>query len=251
MSEKEAEIWKDIPDYEGYYQASNLGRIRSLDRTVPTISGQERLYKEKIKKCTVSNKGYKQYSLNINGAHRTFQGSQLVAMAFLGHKPNGMDLVVDHINGDRSDNRVENLRIVTNRANISTCFRSNEDSLSSEYVGVTWHKSKSKWMARIYHARVHTHLGYHDTEIEASNAYQLALSKIKDGSFNPNDYKPTWTSEYKGIYFCKGNNKWRTQITINGKRKHIGLFKTELEAHNAYQNALKDIIAQTTLANSK
>ena len=250
MSEKEVEIWKDIPEYEGYYQASNLGRIRSLDRTVLTINGQERFYKGGVMNGSV-NKGYKTYSLSINGVYRTFQGSQLVAMSFLGHKPNGYKLVVDHINGNKSDDRVENLRLANHRANTSSCFRSDKDSFSSEYVGVNWNKKSSKWKAQIWHNGVSTFLGYYDTEIEASTAYQSALSKINDGSFNHNDYRPIFTSEYKGVTFQKATNKWHARITINGKSKHIGYFRTELEAHNAYQNILKDIITQKILANQK
>ena len=250
MSEKEVEIWKDIPEYEGYYQASNLGRIRSLDRTVVFSDGRKRFCKGRVMKGGV-NKGYRLTTLCINGIGRSFMFSQLVAMTFLGHEPNGQTLVVDHINGDKSDNRVENLRIVTQRANISSCFRSNKDSFSSECAGIYWNEEKSKWQSQIQHKGVKTYLGLYNTEVEASNAYQSALSKIKDGSFNPNDYKPKWTSEYKGVSFYKRYNKWQARIRINGKQKHIGLFKTELEAHNAYQNTLKDIITQTTPANSK
>lgn len=238
MIEKEKEIWKDIPGYEGYYQASNLGRVRSLDRTVTFSNGYDRFYKGGVMNGSV-NKGYRQYSLNINGVNRTFQCSQLVAMAFLGHVPNGYDSVVDHINGITDDDRLENLRIVTQRENSSTCFRSDKKSLSSKYVGVSFFKKQEKWAAQIYYKDKNVVLGYFKTELEASNAYQLALSKVKDGSFNHNDYKPKWTSEYKGVFFHKASNKWRAQITINGKRKHIGSFHTELEAHNAYQKALK------------
>ena len=250
MSEKEVEIWKDIPEYEGYYQASNLGRIRSLDRTVVFSDGRKRFYRGGVMDGSV-NRGYRQTTLSGDGIGRTLMFSQIIAMTFLGHDPNGLTLVVDHINGDKSDNRVENLRIVSHRANTSTCFRSNEDSLSSEYVGVSWDKSKSKWRTQIQHDGVSTFLGYYKTELEAFKAYKSALSKIKDGSFNPDNYKPEWTSKYKGVGFKKANNKWQAYITINGKLKYLGLFKTELLAHQAYQNALKDITAQTTLANSK
>lgn len=176
------EKWRDIPNYEGYYQASNLGGVRSLDRTVVFSDGRERFYKGRIREGYI-NKGYRRTTLNIDGVGRNFKFSQLVAMAFLGHKPNGMDLVVDHINGDKSDDRVENLRIVTNRANLSACFRSDRGSFSSEYVGVYWNDNASKWRARIQDNGVQIHLGYYNTEIEASNAYQLALIKIKGNSF--------------------------------------------------------------------
>lgn len=238
MNKKE-EIWKDIPNYEGYYQASSLGRVRSLDRWITYSNGQERFYKGGIMRGG-TQAGYKFTTLKISGQGRAYKVSQLVAMAFLGHEPNGYSLVVDHINGDRSDDRVENLRIVTQRENSSTCFRSNEESFSSQYVGVHWNKEESKWRAQIVHNGVNTFLGYYDTEIEASKAYQLALSKIKDGSFNTDDYKPKWTSKYKGVCFKKANNKWVAQITINGKSKHIGYFSTEILAHEAYLKAEKE-----------
>lgn len=233
------EIWKDIPNYEGYYQASNIGRVRSLDRTVLTSRGK-RVYKGKLIEGTV-NKGYRRATLCINGIGRNLKFSQLVAMTFLGHEPSGSFLVVDHINGDKSDDRVENLRIVTQRANTTTCFRSNKGSFSSEYVGVNWSKSKSKWQVGIQYKGVSTHLGHYDTEIEASNAYQLALSKIKDGSFNADDYKPKFLSKYKGVSFHKAANKWQAQITISGKTKYLGSFITEIEAHQAYQTKLKEL----------
>ena len=236
---KDMEEWRDIPNYEGYYQVSNFGRVRSLDRTVVTSHGQKRFYKGRIIKGSLNEDGYKQTTLVGEGIGRSFKFSQLAAMAFLGHVPNGNTLVVDHINGDRSNDRVENLRIVTNRANTSTCFRSKEETFGSGYVGVNWDKKLFKWKAQIWHNNVRTGLGYYDTEIEASKAYQLALSKIKDGSFNHNDYKPKYTSKYKGVSFKKASNKWRAYITVNGKQKHIGLFKTELEAHHAYLKAEK------------
>lgn len=234
------EIWRDIPNYEGYYQASNLGSIRSLDRTVIDSRGGERFYRGRLIEGSVDSGGYKQTTLSLNGSSQCLSFFRIVAMTFLGHEPNGHKLVVDHINGDKSDDRVENLRIVTHRANGSTCFRSNKGSFSSGYVGVSWDKKTSKWRAQIYHSGVVAWLGNYDTEIEASNTYQSALSKIKDGSFNHNDYKPKWTSKYKGVSFKKASNKWRTRITINGKQKHLGYFKTEIEARQAYLKAKKE-----------
>ena len=235
------EEWRDVPNYEGYYQASNFGRVRSLDRTIEFSDGRKRFYKGRIIKGSITKDGYKQTGLSINGIGRNFTFSQIVAMTFLEHEPSGVTMVVDHINGDISDNRVENLRIVTNRANVSTCFRSDRDSFTSEYVGSHWSKSASKWQALIRHNGVQTNLGYYDTEIEASDTYQSALSKIENGSFDPDDYKPKLTSKYNGVYFHKATNKWRSQITINGKNKHLGYFPTEILAHQAYQAKLKEI----------
>ena len=240
VKSKNGEIWKDIPNYEGYYQASNLGRIKSLDRTVTYSDGRRRFYKGRIRDGSVQN-GYKQTTLRGDGIGRNFMFSQIIAVTFLGHEPKGHTLVVDHINGDKLDNRVGNLRIVTHRENSSTCFRSNEESLSSGHVGVSWIERDSVWRSQISLNGVSVRLGCYDTEIEASTAYQEALSKIEDGSFNPDDYKPKFTSKYKGVYFNKRDNKWVARITINGKTKYLGSFTTEIEAHQAYQSKLKEL----------
>ena len=179
-----AAVWRDAPGYEGYYQVSNTGIVRSLDRWVIYKNGRKQLYKGKIIDGYL-NKGYKQITLSKNGKTRTFKVSQLVAMAFLDHEPNGNTLVIDHIDGDRTNDNVDNLRIVAHRDNITTCFRKDKDSFTSEYVGVSWAKNNKKWVGKIVYNGVQIYLGYFDSEIKASEAYQLALSKIEDGTFNP------------------------------------------------------------------
>lgn len=228
-----AAVWRDVPGYEGYYQVSNTGIVRSLDRTVLTKNGEERFYKGRFFEGSDVN-GYKQIIFSKNGKQNSFFIHQLVAMAFLDHEPNGYTLVVDHINGDRANNNMDNLRIVTNRENSSICFKKNRDSFTSEYVGVR--QDKDKWRAQIRFNNKVIHLGYFDIELEASEAYQSALSKIKDGTFNPEDYKPKWTSKYKGVSFHKASQKWLARLTINGKRTYLGSFATEEEAYQAIQN---------------
>ena len=234
------EIWKDIPNYEGYYQASNLGRVRSLDRYVIFRDGRKRHYKECIINGTVNNVGYIATALSKKNAAKTFSFAQLVAMAFLGHKPDGLNRVVDHIDGNRTNNRLENLRIVTHRENTSTCFRADRSSLSSKYEGVCWINFNSKWRASIQHNKFRVILGLFDSEVDASDAYQHALSKIKNGLFKADDYKPKYSSKYKGVSFNKKMRKWTSKIRINGGVKYLGSFNTELEAHHAYQKALKE-----------
>ena len=233
------EVWKDIHGYEGYYQVSNFGRARSLDRTVEFSDGRKRFYKGKVLSPRMSS-GYKLVDLKVNGRRKTFKFSQLVAMAFLGHKPDGYKLVVDHINGNRLDDRVENLRVVTNRANTSTCFRINNGTLSSKHVGVHWDIKSLKWRSSIHYDGINIHLGLFDNEVGASNAYQKALSKIENGSFNPNDYKPKYSSKYENVHFRKDCMKWRSRINVDGKVKSLGSFKTEEEAYEAQQKALKE-----------
>ena len=235
MVENNKEIWKDVPGFEGYYQASNLGRVRSLDRTITDKNGVKRFYKGRLIDGFTSD-GYKNTTLRVNSKGKSFRFSQLVAMAFLNHKPNGMKLVVDHINGDRSDDRVENLRIVTFRENVTTCFRSNIDSLTSKYVGVYWSLRDSIWVADIRYNRLKISLGYFNNELDASNAYQSALSEIKQGTFNPENYKPKFSSSYKGVNFHNRDKKWVAQIQVNLKKKHLGYFTNEIEAAQAYND---------------
>ena len=74
---------------------------------------------------------------------------------------------------------------------------------SSQYVGVSFNKRARKWGASIMSDRKQVHLGYFDDELEASHAYQLALAKLKGGTFNHADYKPKYSSKYKGVNLDK------------------------------------------------
>ena len=113
-------------------------------------------------------------------------------------------------------------------------------STSSQYVGVSFNKNAKKWSAKIKSVGKNVHLGYFDDELEASYAYQLALAKLKDGTFNHADYKPKYSSKYENVSFRKDTMKWRACINVDGKIKRLGSFKTEKEAYEAQQKALKE-----------
>ena len=127
------EIFKNVENYDENYQASSLGRVKSL------CFGRER-----VLKSNVSSSGYLIVSLYIGGKGKTHQIHRLVAEAFL-EKPEGINMVVDHINNDQLDNRLENLQWIEQRENCSK-YKKNG---SSQYIWVCWHKRYSKWQARI------------------------------------------------------------------------------------------------------
>ena len=111
------EIWKPIPSYEGFYEASNMGRIRS----VPHITSHPRnndmpfARSGKIRKPRYDKNGYAILNLSKNGVFKTCKVHRLVAEAFIPNPDNLQQ--IDHINGKVYDNRVENLRWCTTQQN--------------------------------------------------------------------------------------------------------------------------------------
>lgn len=166
------EIWKDVPGYEGYYQVSDVGNVRSLDRVVHRSDGTTRLQIGRVLK-SFDRAGYQSCGLMVNGIKRNYPVHQLVAMAFINHKPDGSNsLVVDHINNIKTDNRLSNLQIVTNR------YNSTKDSKgASKFTGVSWDNKVKKWMTRIFLNGKQFNLGRFTDESEAALAYQKALEK--------------------------------------------------------------------------
>lgn len=102
----EKEIWKDIPGYEGFYQVSNIGRVRSLDRVTKKWDG-ERLSKGIIMKQAANIKGYLFVQLFKDGVGKIKTVHRLVAEAFL---PNDGRLPqINHKDENKRNNCVENL----------------------------------------------------------------------------------------------------------------------------------------------
>ena len=165
------EVWKDIPEYEGLYQASNLGNVRSLDR----IDSRGRKIKGTVLKNTITSPKYFGVNLSKDNKKKTFTVHSLVASAFLDHKPCGHKLVVNHIDINRENNNLYNLEIITQRENANH----KHIKSSSKYVGVSWAKKKEKWHSTIHINGRKKHLGYFTDEKEAAQAYQNELNKIK------------------------------------------------------------------------
>jgi hypothetical protein len=168
------EQWKDIPGFEGFYQVSDLGRVKSLDRVVLRENTTSYFREGRILKPFLRG-GYQSCGLCINGISRNHLVHQLIAMTFMGHKPDGFSLVVDHINNIKTDNRLENLQIVTNRHNSTK-----DKKGTSKFVGVSWNSQNKKWKANIKIDGKPNYLGYFTDEAEAGLAYQNALAKLQN-----------------------------------------------------------------------
>ena len=117
MENNESEEWRSIDGYEGLYEVSNLGRVRSLDRYVSN-GKSVRLAKGKTLSLQKVNSGYLIVSLYKNDKSTKFLVHRLVGMAFQDICGEYIEkLEVDHISTDRTDNRVENLHWVTRSEN--------------------------------------------------------------------------------------------------------------------------------------
>jgi hypothetical protein len=215
------EEWRPISGLEGIYEVSSFGRVKSLKRNI--------ILKKSIDRCN-----YYFLSLHINKSQKNFRVHVLVAIAFLGHKPDGTHkIVVDHKNNNRLDNSLQNLQLITQRENCSKAIRPNK---KTNYIGV--HISKSKgYVSTIRIGGKRIHLGVFKTEEEASEYYQNALKAVENGEeiVIKNAFK---RSKYKGLYYHLKNKKWICRY----KDKHIGCSLTEDEAFKLREEYIKQII---------
>ncbi len=139
--ETEKEIWKDVVGYEGLYQVSNLGRVKSLARSVishytdrkPIVTTNR---KERIMKQFLYKTGYLYTGLAKNRVKKKYKIHRLVAMAFIPNPENKP--MVNHIDGNPLNNRVENLEWCTNQENQIHAIKTG----LNKSIGVNSHWSK-------------------------------------------------------------------------------------------------------------
>ena len=161
------EIWKEVKGYEGKYQVSNFGGIKSLKRSYVL---RDRIIKPILKKC-----GYFKVNLRKENEVRHISVHQLVAIAFLNHKPCGYKIVVDHIDNNPLNNNVDNLQLISQRENASKDRKGG----TSKYVGVCWDKNNNKWMSSIYINNKSKYLGRFENEYDAYLAYKAEIKNLK------------------------------------------------------------------------
>jgi len=170
----EPEEWQDITRYEMFYQVSTFGRVRSMDRIVNHGSGRKKLVGT-ILKSNIGGSGYLQVGLSKGCKRKTFKIHSLMGQQFLGYILNGnMDLVIDHLDGNKLNNHVSNLRTITNRENVTRAI----SGRSSKHVGVCWHNATNKWMSRIKINGKSVYLGVFEEEYDAHITYQAKLKEI-------------------------------------------------------------------------
>lgn len=167
---------------------------------------------------TLKQYGYLTWHLSDTGyavRRNSSEGGTVRLHRLVTNAPEGM--VVDHLNGDRLDNRISNLRICTQADN--TRNRKNT-------VGYAWDKSKQKFIVR-YRNQFY---GRYTTEKEAQKAYQLAKSGVPYQKRERRQmyHLPT------GVFKNRTNKDYQARIQINGNRIYLGSFATIEEAGKAY-----------------
>ncbi len=218
------EVWKDIPSYEGLYQVSNYARVLSLN--------YNKTKRRKLLKLSHRCLPYLSAYLSKNGEMKAFSVHVLVAMAFHGHTPDGTHrVVVDHKDNNPLNNRSDNLQLITQRLNASK----DKINKTSCFTGVSWYAKLNKWVSQIQIDGIKYTLGYFNDEQAANEAYLKAASL----SFDINRFKqafpsPKVSSKYRGVSWNANSKMWKSTICINSKSHHIGYFKNEIDAANAY-----------------
>lgn len=115
------EIWKDIEGYEGIYQVSNTARVIGLPRKFIRKDGKSYIVKKREIKVRIGWGGYYNVALSLDGKKKTYPIHRLVAQAFIPNPLNKSQ--VNHIDGNKGNNNVDNLEWVTGSENVAHAFR--------------------------------------------------------------------------------------------------------------------------------
>lgn len=165
LDDLEGEIWKDIQGYEGYYQVSNLGRVKSLSRDVFYGMGYY-LKKEKILKPTMREDGYQVVGLYIENISKNFLVHRLVATAFVKNLFNKEKVIhIDFIKHNNNSNNLEWTNLLE-----TACYQMSNQKSSSEFIGVSFRKNRNKWLSSIVINGKPIHIGSFKTQEEAYQA---------------------------------------------------------------------------------
>jgi hypothetical protein len=167
------EIWKDIPGYEGQYQVSNQGRVRSLDRYIEVSDPKRKPFKKYVSGQLLRPGKVKSGHLtvvlgrNLEGKPTSTPVHQLVLKTFMGDPKE--DEEVRHLNGIPTDNRLENLQYGTRRENILDVFK----------IGKAWRKLTSNDVHDIRQRLAKGEKGRHIAK--EYGLYETTISVIKTG----------------------------------------------------------------------
>jgi hypothetical protein len=233
LGEKCVEVWKDVPNYEGLYQVSDLGRVKSLPMLKNSSRNTQKTFltNEKILKQSFKDKKYLRLNLGRKINAKPFCVHKLVAMAFLNYFSNPKKICVDHINNISTDNRLINLQIISIREN-STKDRKNKSGFKCVYY------KKNKYVLSIQYLGRKVFLGSFSNANEANEKYNEVISLInQDKDISHLIKSKSNINGFKGVK--KELNKFQARIYYKSKFYSLGNYDTPEEAGKVYEQALK------------
>lgn len=225
------EIWKDIEGYEGHYQVSNKGVVKSLDREIPHSKGGVASIKGRILKPHANKCGGLRVKLWCEGRVKSHQIHRLVAAAYIANPENKPE--VNHKDGDRSNNKVVNLEWVTASENIQHSY----DELGRRppwlgKKGCMHHRSK----AVIQLDKNGNKISEYGSQLEAerkTGIWAKNISKVLNGKLNT---AGGYVWKFKTAQYFKRND-WRKTEAIMEMSDHDKLLKKIVEAKLALYEA--------------
>lgn len=155
-----SEVWKDIKDYEGIYQVSNFGNVKSL--------GNSFSRKERLLKLSHQSKGYLTVVLQKNATRKMVLTHRLVAEHFIDNTESKPQ--VNHINGDKTDNIVENLEWVSHRENLDHAIKNN--------LTLKGEENRNSKLKDVDVIKIYSLLQKGTTTKELSESYNVSYSTI-------------------------------------------------------------------------
>ena len=161
------ENWLKVSDYDIVYEVSNMGRIRNAKGKTLGSAGSD---------------GYVHLITKRNGKMVNIRIHKIVWKYFKGDVPNGYE--IDHINGDKADNRIDNLQLLNHKDNTIKSLKT-----TSGITGINWDKTKQRWAAQITLNGVRYRVGYRRTIEDALIAYNEAQRTYEQTGQTPDMIK--------------------------------------------------------------
>jgi hypothetical protein len=173
------EEWRPIIGYEGLYEISNFGRVKSLAKVWYTGNYNSRREKpETIMTPRFNGNGYHQALLRKNGSRVNISNHLLVWDHFGNSPRNGRELCVDHIDNNKTNNHINNLQLLTHRQNVSKAMKLIKGK--GKYTGVCWNKNAKKWVVNISIKNKNHYLGLFSDEEKAKSTYNKKLRESSE-----------------------------------------------------------------------
>ena len=164
------EIWKDIEGYEGYYQVSNLARVRSLDRVIVYKNGRTKTMRGAIVKDRLNTRlGRREIHLSKNGFRKAFKVYRLVAKEFIINDDPINKTTVNHIDGNADNNIATNLE---------WCSYSKNLKHSYDYLNRPVNKTGKKRVCYVYDKQLKTNEKYFSI-METAREIKISETQIR------------------------------------------------------------------------